>query len=120
MLGAIEYITLPKNLKSLSDGVFTDCDQLTTVEIPEGLTTIGFYAFSGCDKLDSIHVPKSVVSIGRGILEGCGKAVININYDGTAAEWEAIEKNKDWAEKTLNVTVNCIGGTITVTPEITQ
>ena len=84
------------------------------------MTTIDFYAFSDCALLDSVHIPKSVTSIGKGIFNGCGKAVINVNYGGTPAEWDAIEKNKDWAEKTLNITVNCIGGTITVTPEAAQ
>ena len=97
-----------------------NCEKLATIEIPEGVTSIDHYAFTECAILDSVHIPKSVTSIGKSIFRDCGKAVININFAGTPEEWDAIEKHAEWSEGALSITIHCIGGTITVTPEITQ
>jgi hypothetical protein len=68
----LETVTLSKNIKIISELVFVLCGKLTTVYIPNGVTQIGECAFINCPNLTDIQ------------------------YDGTKAQWEAIEKNDDW------------------------
>ena len=51
---AYNYNGMP--VKSISDGAFWNCDELTTVYIHEGIEIIGSTAFSSCPKLSSIIV----------------------------------------------------------------
>lgn len=51
-------VTIPNTVKILrgghSDGAFSRCTRLATVDIPDGVETIGDYAFSGCTSLTSV------------------------------------------------------------------
>ncbi|PXA02865.1 hypothetical protein DDZ13_14945 [Coraliomargarita sinensis] len=85
-----------KNVTSIGDRAFYDCDQLTSVVIPEtvdeigewaffrcyslasaslpdNITTIRLNTFRYCRELDSITIPDSVTTIGEGAFAGCSK-----------------------------------------------
>ena len=64
--------------------------------------------------MQSIDIPKSVRSFGGNILYEC-ENVETINYAGTLAEWEAIEKPEVWrdeAGKDISFTVTCTDGVV--------
>ena len=86
---------IPSSLKSVTVtggnilyGAFRDCTGLTSVTIPDSVTSIGSCAFEGCTGLT------------------------RIDFDGTKAQWKAIEKGNGWSRNTGSFTVYCTNGTI--------
>ena len=64
-----EYKGLP--VKEITTSAFSNCKNLTSVEIPNSVTSIGEYAFSNCWRLLSITIPDSVTSIGDFTFYNC-------------------------------------------------
>ncbi len=113
-------ISIPEGVTSIGSSVFSGCDNLqynvvnglkylgnssnqylllcgvedetiTTATINEGCKFIGHYAFSNCDSLTNISIPNCVTSIGT-----CSFYLYyggTIYFNGTKAEWDAIEKD---------------------------
>lgn len=61
-----DVLIIPDNIKSVSDGAFSDNDKLTSVIIPESVTSVGSSAFYCCTNLISITIPESLTYIGGG------------------------------------------------------
>ena len=96
-------------LKSIGSYAFNDCSSLTSIEIPSGVTSIGHEAFSGCSSLTSIEIPSSVTSIGDYAFCNC-TALTTINYEGTRAEWDAVDRGWDWIGYESAVRIVCTDG----------
>ncbi len=63
----LEHITLPKSLKLIEGGAFSNCFFLVDeIDIPEGVTRIGEYAFEACTQVRAINLPSTLVD-GTGI-----------------------------------------------------
>lgn len=91
---SITAVKLPASLTEITGGLFMNCmDLTTTVVIPDGVTTIQGNPFLRCVNLATVVMPKSVVRF-EGQVFTVG--VECIEYAGTMAEWEAIEKDKGW------------------------
>ena len=69
----LETITFKDSAAEIWIGAFENCDKLTTVNFGKNIKTIGNQAFYDCDELASITIPDSVTSIGTSIFEGCDK-----------------------------------------------
>ena len=116
-----EYIpTTLKNViitdaSSISNYAFNGCHGLTSITIPNSVTTIGVSAFSGCQSLTSITIPDSVTTIGDSAFIGCSN-LENINYNGTVAEWNAIDKTYDSIN---NCIIYCTDGEIAIDGKVT-
>lgn len=54
-LNRFEEIVIPKNIKTIEDGGFMDCSDLTTITLPASLTSIGASAFAGCASLKTVY-----------------------------------------------------------------
>ncbi len=104
-------ITIPDSVTSIGDGAFSRCSGLESITIPDSVTSIGEYAFSRCSGLESITIPDSVTSIGDYAFRGCS-GLTAINFRGTKAQWQAIEKGSYWDEEAGSYTVHCTDGTI--------
>lgn len=67
----IAYAHFPDGLKSIGDGAFSGCNNLTSMIIPNGVTSIGDNAFWNCYSSTSVTIPNSVTSIGEGAFSVC-------------------------------------------------
>lgn len=109
----ITSVKLPTTLKKIGDEAFYNCTALTNVEfnsaveeigyrafencsnlaqiaLSEGLKTIGSNAFTRCTKLTSIDIPSTVTTLYLSAFWNSG--ITTIRYNGTEAQWNAIEK----------------------------
>ena len=68
-------------------------------------------AFRGRRSLTSITIPDSVKSIGLYAFSGC-TGLTKIDFNGTKAQWETVEKGNEWSNNTGDFTVYCTDGTI--------
>ena len=107
-------ITIPDSVTSISSSAFSYCTGLTSITIPDRVTSIGQCAFEGCTGLTSIVIPNSVTSIGLGAFYNC-TGLTNIKFNGTIAQWNAIEKDSNWKYNVPNAcNVVCTDGTTSI------
>ena len=104
-------IGIPGGTKKIGAYAFYNCDDLTSVTIPDSVTSIGSYAFAYCSGLTSVTIPDSVTSIGSYAFAYCS-GLTTINFQGTKAQWKAIEKGSYWDRSTGEYTVICTDGYI--------
>ena len=104
-------VIIPDVVTSIGDRTFENCTGLTSVTISDGVTSIGKYAFQGCSGLISITIPNSVTSMGSCAFSGC-TGLTKIDFNGTKAQWKAIEKAGFWCNFTGDFTVYCTNGTL--------
>lgn len=64
-------VILPSNTSGIGNNAFTNCTNLTTLNITDGVKFIGNYAFQGCAKLQEIKLPVGLTSIGSNAFDGC-------------------------------------------------
>ena len=80
------HVIVDYGVTIIRECAFTDCRNLTGVEIPDSVTSIEWIAFAGCDSLISIEIPSSVTNIWDGAfsnhsLESIKVATDNPVYD---------------------------------------
>lgn len=68
-----------EGLTKITNDMFSNCDELTYVEIPDCITNIGASAFSNCNKLETVIIPSSVSRIGYMAFDSC-IALQNISF----------------------------------------
>ena len=76
---------------ALGDSPFYENSHIKSIVIEDGITTIGDTVFVDLPNLESVEIPASVTKIGALQFNDCPKLTA-INYAGTKAQWEAIEK----------------------------
>lgn len=125
----LKSITLPMSLKVMAPRAFESCHELeyfdlngftylsdsalenarSIVEIKgtENLTFIGSYALEACRMLTSVDLGTCLEKIGQNAFAYEGNTVIVLNYAGTKAQWDAIEKHEDWNLRSFYLTVRC-------------
>ena len=104
-------INIPDSVTIIGGSAFSGCRNLTSITIPDSVTSIGDYAFGNCGSLTSIIIPNSVTSIGDYAFENCS-SLTSITFNGTKAQWNAIEKGYNWNYYTDNYTIHCTDGDI--------
>ena len=110
---ALTKINIPESVTSIEDYAFYFCKSLEKMQIPEGVTEIGDHAFFRCDSLESVQIPKSVTWIDEGAFAYCNR-LTSITFNGTMAEWNAIQKSADWNFDIPATQVVCCDGTVTI------
>ena len=106
-------VTIPDSVTSIGSYAFRDCTSLTSVTIPDSVTSIGWYAFRGCDSLTSVIIPKSVTSIGNYAFQNC-TSLTSVIFEGSMAEWKAINKDSNWKYDCPFTEVVCSDGVVAV------
>lgn len=84
-----------------------------TVKIISGTKIISGYSFAFCETIDCIEIPESIVLIDWTAFAHC-KQLKDIRYNGTMAEWKAVEKRGIQSVETEDITVHCSDGDIIV------
>lgn len=135
---SLKSIWLPDTVTSIGDSAFNNCGSLNTITIASGntvyssegnnlikiathtlirgsnssvipstVTTIAQAAFR-LATLTSLTIPVSVTSIGNYIIQD--STVTSITYEGTAEQWEEVEKTKYWNMGKTDIEVICSAG----------
>ncbi len=85
--------------------------QNSVIPTDGSVTSIGDLAFSYCSSLTSIEIPDSVTSIGNWAFEYCSR-LTSITFEGTVAQWNAIEKESGWNKNVPATEVVCSDGSV--------
>lgn len=109
--GKFESVIIEENVEKIGGNAFSYCDKLLSVEIGNGTNVIEQSAFFDCVNLSQITIPNSLQHIKQYAFYSC-KKLLTINYQGTIAEWEKIQKVNDWNYGTNNYKIYCTDGTI--------
>ena len=64
-------LSLPRNIRSIDKGAFTNNAYLGSIKIPLSVTSIGEDAFKSCTTLSDLSIPSSVTSIGNNAFVSC-------------------------------------------------
>ena len=102
-------ITIPGSVTSIDNCAFLECTGLTSVIIGDGVKSIGSQAFESCTRLKSLTLGNSVKSIDTSAFYGCDR-LRNITFNGTMAQWKAIDQNWCWPDDMEYCTIHCIDG----------
>jgi hypothetical protein len=86
-------IIFPNSLTDIGNNAFFNCKSLTSVTVPEGVRSIGDEAFAGCNFLASVTIPASVTSIGDDAFLRCADNLTIFGFAGSYAETYANENN---------------------------
>ena len=104
--GTLETIKIGKG--EIGNSAFSNCTNLTTVELGDGVTSIGTSAFLKCKQLSSIAIGSGVISIGTSAFNGC-TALTNANIGSGAIGESAFNGCTSLANVTLGNGVTSIG-----------
>ncbi len=128
---SLSDVRLSENTKAIYDEAFTSC-ALTSLVLPGSIDTLGMAfngnpletvicleglhyiwdrAFRDCSSLRSIVLPKSLKHIGQEVFIHC-QSLIDIHYNGTMAEWNAMEKGARWLASGSVGIIDCADGEI--------
>ena len=78
LVSGCKNTTIPNDVKSIGEYAFSDCTNLTSIEIPSSVIILHNFAFLNCSNLTSIEIPSSVTSIGWFTFSNC-TSLTNIN-----------------------------------------
>lgn len=68
---SLKTVTMPDNIETLGELVFSTCTALTSVNIPASLTELPYGTFKGCKSLETTTLPKGLTAIGEAAFSGC-------------------------------------------------
>ncbi|MCH5168117.1 MAG: leucine-rich repeat domain-containing protein [Prevotellaceae bacterium] len=110
----VTYEDKTYSVKSIGDGAFYGCPDITSMEISSSVTHIGNYAFASCYSLAYVNIPESVTNIGYSILESC-HALMSITVSHNNPVYDSREGCNAIIETATNTLI--AGCTSTTIPE---
>jgi len=75
------------------------------------ITELGENLFAGNEKLEKITLYADIVKIGAGAFANCTQ-LKTIEFKGTMAQWNAIDKGEYWNYTTGSYVIKCSDGTL--------
>ncbi len=114
---AATSITFRGNKIALIESMtFYHCEALQTIAIPEGVQEIKGQAFDYCESMTTASLPSTITKLNGSVFHHCD-ALTTVNYNGTKAQWNAIQKVSNWYNSSYCPnfhTVVCTDGNITL------
>ncbi len=116
---SLRNVTIGGLITAIPNQAFAYCSALSYVSISDNVEIISYAAFSGCVALESVRIGSGIKEIYLEAFNNCTK-LINITYNGTKAEWNAVQKNvgiqgtyiMNWDTDTGKYTIHCTDGDI--------
>ena len=104
-------VSLNISFPSLAEGIFNDCDNLTSVTVSGNLDAINKNMFSGCPKMTTLNISGSVETIGDGAFDGFNLTSLNISGHVGTIGANAFDDNDNMISFTVTSTgsVDTIG-----------
>lgn len=106
----LSYIPIPKAMTVVGEAAFRE-SCIIELEIPENVTGIEKEAFAWCGRLTSVTIDNSVTTIGKHAFEGC-EQLTEICFEGTMAEWNAMQRAGSWNDGVPATEVVCLDGSV--------
>jgi len=75
-----------QGVSNIGANAFSNCEELTSVNIPNTVTSIEYAAFHGCSSLTFVSIPNSVTSIGACPFHACS-SLVSIQVDDNNTEY---------------------------------
>lgn len=100
----LKEVVIPDSVTHISEGAFQNCEKLEKITLSKAITSIEGFAFENTN-LKEVVIPGSIKYIFTRAFADCS-SLTSITYNGTEAEWNAVEKGTDWDAKTPNYTIH--------------
>ncbi|MDE6504661.1 MAG: leucine-rich repeat domain-containing protein [Clostridia bacterium] len=112
IITALKTAVIPASAQNIGTNAFYECAGLTQIDIPSNITTIKSYGFLYCRDLTEVTLHVGITALQSGAFTGC-PSLKDIRFDGTKAQWNAIQKPSNWIKDCGGFTVYCTDGTLT-------
>ena len=66
----IYSVIIPESVRTIEDGAFYSCKELSEIVIPEGVESLGAECFRGCTDLESAYLPSTLTGVVTDIYMG--------------------------------------------------
>ena len=103
----LQFVTMGSNVERIGEKAFYECYALTSITLSSSLKRIEKEAFHSAN-LKTMYLGNKVEYFGENAFAFCDFG--DIYYDGTKAEWVAIEKGKSWNAYWLTYVIHCNNG----------
>lgn len=102
---SLKTVKIPHSIKHLIQGTFSNCSNLSNVELNEGLASIGQDCFRNTYELKHINIPNTVTEIGTYAFKGSGLEELTIPEGVLAIKENAFEDCPNLKKVTLSNSV---------------
>lgn len=113
--GTAKEVTIPskidsKTITGVGRGVFSECENISSIKVSSGINEIAPYAFwDGCNTLKSVDLPKSITTFGYSVFYDTD-TLTNIIFAGTKAEWDALLNYYGYYDLPQSASIYCSDG----------
>ena len=109
----MQFIDTYKHLETIGAHAFSGMSSLEAVVLKEGLESIDNGAFELCPRLETIKLPHSLKCLGYAVFQG-DTSLVSFDYNGTIADFNAIDKDTDWLSNSSIKIIHCLDGNIEI------
>ena len=98
-------------ITAVGEKAFSGIPGLTSVHLQRYILRIGDYAFANSPDLEKVTITKGLQYIGSAVFDGCD-SLTTVVFQGSIAEFNAIEKAEDWSYGHSGYVIQCFDGEI--------
>ena len=99
-------VKVGNGVKEIGHAAFHGCTNLENVILGDFVESVGVDAFGDCRNLKKVYISKNLAKLDERVFYYCS-SLSEIEFEGTAAEWENITKGDNWDYMTGDYVVKC-------------